>query len=217
MSGVALLVVFGTSFLVGLSGAAAPGPLLALDIRESSRRGFWAGPYIATGHSLVELVIVILLLVGLGPFLRNPAVAALVGILGGAFLLWMAWSIGRHPQRGAPSFAGSHHHTHLSTSRQPIIGGALVTLSNPFWFLWWMTIGAALMARSYHLGLVGVTAFYIGHILSDYSWYSLVSLAVATGQRLMTPRVYAGVMLGCAAFLAGMGGYFIVSGAMGLG
>ena len=200
---------------MGDAGAAAPGPLLALDIRESSRRGFWAGPHIATGHSLVELVVVILLLVGLGPFLRNPAVASAVGIVGGAFLLWMAWGIGRHPQRGAPSFPGAHAHLHTA-SRQPIISGALVTLSNPFWFLWWMTIGAALLARSYPLGLVGVTAFYIGHILSDYSWYSLVSLAVATGRRLMTPRVYAGLMLGCAAFLAGLGGYFIFTGAMAL-
>jgi threonine/homoserine/homoserine lactone efflux protein len=215
MSEAALLAVFGTSFLVGLSGAAAPGPLLVLDIRESTQRGFWAGPHIATGHSLVELVVVILLLVGLGPLLRNPAVASTVGIVGGAFLLWMAWGIGRHPQRGAPSFPSAHTHMH-GTSRQPIIGGALATLSNPFWFLWWMTIGAALMARSYALGLVGVSAFYIGHILSDYSWYSLVSLAVATGRRLITPRVYAGVMLGCAAFLAGLGVYFIFSGAMGL-
>ena len=63
---------------------------------------------------------------------------------------------------------------------------------------------------------MGVSAFYLGHILSDYSWYSLVSLAVATGRRLMTPRVYAGIMLACAAFLAGMGGYFIFTGAMGL-
>ena len=215
MSAGALLLAFGTSFLVGFSGAASPGPLLALDIRESSRRGFWAGPYVATGHALVELLIVVLLLVGLGPLLSIPAVASAIGILGGAFLLWMAWSIARHPQQGAPSTVVPLTHAH-GTPYQPVVGGALVTLSNPFWFLWWMTVGAALMSRSYGLGLVGVSAFYLGHILSDYSWYSLVSLAVATGRRLMTPRVYAGIMLACAAFLAGMGGYFIFTGAMGL-
>ena len=65
MAGFESLAVFGTSFLVGLSGALAPGPLLALDIRESTARGFWAGPYIATGHSLLELLVVVLLAVGL--------------------------------------------------------------------------------------------------------------------------------------------------------
>lgn len=65
------LAVFGTSFLVGLSGALAPGPLLALDIRESTQRGFWAGPYIATGHSLLELLVVILLAIGVLHFIEK--------------------------------------------------------------------------------------------------------------------------------------------------
>lgn len=65
----ASLAVFGTSFLVGLSGALAPEPLLALDIRGSTERGFWAEPYIATGHSLLEFIVVILVALGLLRFI----------------------------------------------------------------------------------------------------------------------------------------------------
>ncbi len=206
-----LLLLFGASFLVGLSGAAAPGPLLALSIRESARHGFSAGPSIATGHSALELVVVVLLALGLGPYLQIEGVAATIGLVGGAVLLWMAWSIGHHPQRGAPSLQG-HERPSASRPRGPVLGGVVVSLSNPFWFVWWMTVGAALMARSYEWGLIGVAVFYVGHILADYSWYGLVAFIVASGRRWMTPSVYGAVMLACAAFLAAMGVYFVGSG-----
>ena len=69
------------------------------------------------------------------------------------------------------------------------------------------------MTRSMDLGLLGIGAFYLGHILSDVSWYSLVSFAIASGRKLITDRVYRWIMLGCGAFLVAMGVYFIVTGA----
>ena len=68
------------------------------------------------------------------------------------------------------------------------------------------------MTQSLELGLLGVSAFYVGHILSDFSWYTLVSAALTSGRRLITEQVYKGIMLGCGAFLAAMGAYFIVTG-----
>ncbi len=79
---------FFTSWLVGFSGAASPGPVSTSCLSEGARRGFWAGPRITVGHSLTELVMVILLAFGLGPFLSQPRVAAIIALLGGAILLW---------------------------------------------------------------------------------------------------------------------------------
>ena len=61
----ALVLLFITSMIVGVSGAATPGPLLIVNITETARRGFWAGPAVALGHSLLELVTVALLSLGL--------------------------------------------------------------------------------------------------------------------------------------------------------
>ena len=52
----------------------------------------------------------------------------------------------------------------------------------------------------------------MGHILSDHSWFSLVSLAVASGRRVLTPGVYRGLIVVCGMFLWGMAVLFIASG-----
>ncbi len=51
-----------SSFVVALSGALMPGPLLTVTVGEATRRGFWAGPLIILGHGLLELTLVLLLL-----------------------------------------------------------------------------------------------------------------------------------------------------------
>ncbi len=208
-----ILAMFGTSFLVGLLGAASPGPLLAFNIREAVRHGFLAGPFVATGHALLELVVVIILALGLTQVLGSSMAVAVIGILGGAFLLWMAWGMLRHPDQGAPGASEHGHRTAGHQVREPVMGGVLVSLSNPYWTVWWVTVGAALMTRSLKLGTPGVVAFYVGHIMADFAWYTLVAAALASGRRLITPKVYAGIMMACGAFLAVIGGYFIVTGA----
>ena len=212
MPDVSALVIFGTSFLVGLSGAVSPGPLLAFNIRETVRRGFLAGPYVAAGHSILELAVVVALALGLTQLLDSEPVVAAIGILGGLFLLWMGWGMLRDPGRGAPGTAGHHHPMTQRGVREPVVGGILVSLSNPYWAIWWVTVGATFMTRSLELGLLGISAFYFGHILSDFSWYSLVSAALASGRRLITQRLYQGIMLGCGAFLTVMGTYFVFTG-----
>ncbi|MCS7207624.1 MAG: LysE family translocator [Dehalococcoidia bacterium] len=208
-----LAVAFAVSFVVGLSGALSPGPLLAFTIRESARHGWSAGPLVSLGHALLELGVVVILVLGLGRFFQGETARAIIGLVGGGVILWMAWGTVQTALRERPDF-----HPRGDAPRRskggPILGGVVVSLSNPFWSLWWLTVGAGLLARYYPgpLGLWGVGAVYIGHILSDFVWYSAVALAIATGRRLMTRPVYAGILLACALFLAFMGGLFLYTG-----
>ena len=207
------IVIFGTSYLVGRSGAVSPGPLLAYDIREAVQGGFLAGPYIATGHAILELLIVIVLALGLRQLFDSDPVIGGIGLLGGLVLLWMGTNMVRNPQVSALSASSVPDVSPREGIARPMLGGAVVSLSNPYWTIWWLTVGATLMTQSLELGLLGIAAFYVGHILADISWYSLVSFAVASGRRLISERVCRGVMLGCGVFLLGMGGYFIATGA----
>ena len=85
-----LAQIFGTSFVIALSGALMPGPLLTATIAESSRRGFIAGPLLIGGHAILEMALIGALLLGLAPFLQKPAVFTIIALAGAGILLWMA-------------------------------------------------------------------------------------------------------------------------------
>ncbi len=196
-----------TSFIVALSGALMPGPLLTLTVGEAARRGFWAGPLIIVGHALLELALVLLLLAGVGVWLHRPLVLGLVGVLGAGMLWWMGLGLLK-----------SSRCSHLEFDPQggaglnPVMAGVLMSAANPYWLIWWLTIGLGYVMFSMQYGWLGVALFFIGHILADFAWYTLVSGAVAQGRRFISDRIYQGFLAGCGVFLFGFGGYFAVQG-----
>ncbi len=244
-----LLAIFGTSFVVSLSGALMPGPLFTLTVRETLRRGFWVGPVISAGHAIIELALVIGLAVGLKGFLEDEGpVTAAIALAGGAFLLWMGYgmlrsapsqslSLGREslatePAGGNPGPAPAVRRGYGArvlaaaagndqTPASPRVGamalvlapaGALVSVSNPYWVIWWASVGAAYMSQSLEHGAAGVASFFTAHVLSDFAWLTLVAFVLATGRRIMSGAVYRGILGVCGLFLLVLGAYFIYSG-----
>ena len=222
----ALAALFATSFGIGFTGALMPGPLTTLTVRETMRRGFWAGPLLAAGHSLLELPLVIGLALGLSRLLDNDSVKGVIGIVGGVFLLWMGVHILGALPKEAPPLADGPGAAHDRSWRQPFrvrepllsgafaLGGAaiLVSLSNPGFTAWWATAGTLLVRQGLDHGAAGVASIYTGHILSDIVWLSLLGLVLASGRRLMSGPVYRGVLVFCALFLLALGAYFMASG-----
>jgi threonine/homoserine/homoserine lactone efflux protein len=206
-----LIAIFTTSLIVGFSGALMPGPLLTVVISGSARRGFWEGPALVLGHAVAEALIVAALAVGLSRLLKRNLVAGLIGLLGGAFLLWMGFDIVRSAWWGTVSLEQA---TGAQAGLQfgPIITGIVVSISNPYWVLWWATVGASYVALSLAQGPVGLGSFYFGHILSDLSWYSLVALLIVRGKTLLSQPVYRLILLVCGFFLMTLSIYFIYSG-----
>jgi len=84
-----LLTIFAGAFVVGLSGAMAPGPVLTVTISETLKRGFKAGPLIVLGHAILEIILLTLISVGMGPFFQHPLVTLIFLSAGGVVLLWM--------------------------------------------------------------------------------------------------------------------------------
>ena len=91
-------VIFSFSFLVALTGAMSPGPLLTYTIIKSvqtSKHGYLMGLWIIIGHAILELGIIILLLLGFSFILKNIIVIRIVGIVGGLILVFFGLSIVR--------------------------------------------------------------------------------------------------------------------------
>jgi threonine/homoserine/homoserine lactone efflux protein len=228
-----------TSFLVGLSGAMMPGPVLTVTIgetaarlraelsgpdqegkagppgtaesakalRRAQTRGALAGPLIVLGHGILESLLVAGVILGLGRLLVLQPVIGTMALVGGAVLLWMAWGMFRSMKRLSLRTAAA-----TERGRHPILAGILTTLANPYWIIWWATIGLSYIALSLRLGLLGLVSFYIGHILSDLAWYGSVSASLALGGRLLTDRAYRGLVAACAVLLLGFGLYFGYAG-----
>lgn len=208
----ALFTIFFSSFLVAFSGAMMPGPLLTITISESSQRGATAGPLLIAGHAVLELALVIALLFGLAPFLLKKHVFVIIALAGAVMLFWMAFSMvralpGLSLQTGSDRKGGNNL----------LITGILMSLANPYWIIWWVSIGLTYIMQSLRFGKWGVFFFFTGHIIADFIWYALISMTVWKGKSLLNDCTYRYLMAGCAVFLFFFAGFFAYSGFMKLG
>jgi threonine/homoserine/homoserine lactone efflux protein len=72
-----------------------------------------------------------------------------------------------------------------SDGRSPLVAGILVSLGSPYFFVWWATVGAALILRSVAFGVWGFLALALSHWLCDFVWdYFLSALSYKGGQFL---------------------------------
>ncbi|MDI6858626.1 MAG: LysE family transporter [Dehalococcoidia bacterium] len=237
----ALLAIFANTFLISLSGALMPGPLFTLSVRETLRRGFWVGPMVAAGHGLIELALVIGLALGLSEFLDEGLGTAVIALLGGLFLLWMGYQMVRTAPRqelrldvdslpnssdGQPASGGYRRRlvaamagtdAAVASNRPlPMLGvlvpaGILVSVANPYWIIWWASIGMAYLTESLDHGAAGVSSFFTAHILSDFLWLSFVAFVLASGRRMMSARTYRAILFVCGVFLLAIGVRFVYS------
>jgi threonine/homoserine/homoserine lactone efflux protein len=204
---VAILALFGSSFVVALSGAVMPGPVFTAVVSESARRGPSAGPLFMGGHAILELVLVALVAGGLGGVLAAPPVFIATSTAGGAIMLAMAVSMFVSlPKLSLASAISEKRYGRL------MVSGAVLSLSNPYWTVWWISIGLGWISRGLAIGPMGVAAFYLGHITGDVAWYAFVSFMVSRGRKFLTDTRYR-VLIGlCAAALAFFGAQFLWTG-----
>jgi threonine/homoserine/homoserine lactone efflux protein len=203
----ALITIFCTSFVIALSGAMMPGPLLTATISETSRQGFKAGPLLILGHGILELLLVFALLLGLAPFIQRREVFIATAFAGAVILAWMAVGMLRalpnlHIDWGKKSDGANHL----------ILSGILLSVANPYWTIWWASIGLGYILYSQKFGIPGILFFFLGHIVADLAWTATVSLAVDRGRHFLTDRLYRGIIGTCASFLIVFACYFAYAG-----
>jgi len=206
-----LLFLFWSAFIVGLSGAIMPGPVLSVTIGETMKRGFVAGPLIVLGHAILELIVIAAAVWGLGIWIRQPPVLGGLGIAGGLMLLATGIQM-ILTSRSAAIEAAQPGREFQRAARGPILAGVLMSLANPYWTLWWVTIGLNYVALACQQGFPGLASFYAGHITADLAWYSLISAAVASGRRWVFPGIHRIIIVACGIALGGLGLFFLTRG-----
>ncbi|MEM3585962.1 MAG: LysE family transporter [Candidatus Jordarchaeaceae archaeon] len=171
-----LLLLFGMSFIVGLSGALTPGPLLVVTINKSLEGGFRKGGFTVFGHILLEAPLILLLCLGLGKFLNQDWLKITIALIGGICLITLGGhiifsvlkkkieyplnTIRRSKMENTsellnPTGNSSEKNLRRRILNNSIILGLTATASNPFYWIWWITVGAAIF--QYAPTLFGVT------------------------------------------------------------
>ncbi len=205
-----LLGIFIGAFIVGFSGAMMPGPMLSVTINSSIRKGYLAGPLIVLGHGILELTLIIAMVLGLKDFFSNPVVSGFIGIFGGCFLAWMGFGMIKSGIKKTVSLKNQEDAANRGKSL--ILTGIVVSITNPYFVIWWASTGMELVRQSYVFGIAGILVFFAGHILSDFLWYSAVSTAFYKGKKLISDKAYSYIIIGLGLFVSGFSIYFIASG-----
>ncbi|MBN2372958.1 LysE family transporter [bacterium] len=202
------------AFIIALSGAMMPGPLLTITISESIKRGKWTGAFMILGHSILELGLMLLILAGFDHLFKTNKTIGIISLIGGIILLWMGWDTIRKAKGVSLSYKSE---IQGKSCYGPVLTGIFASISNPYWSIWWATIGIGYMAASLIYGWIGIAAFFTGHISADFAWYTLISFSVAGGKRFISNRIYHGVLVACGGILFLFGIIFLHMGLRKMG
>jgi threonine/homoserine/homoserine lactone efflux protein len=187
---------------ISLSGVMLPGPLTAATI-ASGYRDKNAGLMIGIGHGIIEIPIIALVYFGFASYLSIPVVKQVTGVAGGLLLVVMGLLIFftiKKPVEAAQKLTYS-----------PLVTGMVMTGGNPYFLLWWATIGVALITSAITFGAMGMIVFVVLHLACDIGWDQFLSMTVFKTKHLWTPGVQKTIFSICALVLIGFGIYFGVS------
>ncbi len=191
---------------VSASGVLAPGPLFVANMLCGTRRGAMSGIKVAHGHAVVEIALITAISAGLfsvPAFLDQYSgpIAVLGGIAVLGFAALQVYSLKKKTQE------------HSAQNRAPFAVGVALTALNPFFIIWWLTVGIKLVADSSAFGPVAGVGLLFGlHVWMDYAWLGATAYLASKGSSVIGSRYYKIMMLALAGVLVYYGVQFLASG-----
>jgi threonine/homoserine/homoserine lactone efflux protein len=176
-----------TTILVTASGALAPGPLFFSAVSEGAKTGYKSGLIFSISHSIVEFTLVILLSLGLSSVAEQSLIKFISGIAGGLLLI----VFGAFQIRSSLTDSSFKTKSKKSISRNLLIFGLALSALNPFFIVWWLTIGTSLIFLALEFASIsGVLFMYFCHVWMDYVWLILASHLAKKGIGLVGFKWY---------------------------
>ena len=156
----------------------------------------------------MELPLILLLAAGLGTFLESKGVRAGIGLVGGVLLLLMGVQL-------LASLRKSETGSTASVQRHPFWIGIVLSGANPYFILWWATVGLTLTSQAMEFGILALVLFAVLHWLCDLGWLEVLSFAGFKGSAFGN-RSQKVISVVCAAMLLGFGVKFVYDAGIGL-
>jgi threonine/homoserine/homoserine lactone efflux protein len=201
-----LLAALGTVVVTSLSGVMMPGPMFTVTLAKSLKSP-WAGVLVSLGHAVIEVPLILLVYFGLVDFFQNEIVKLVLSVLGGGMIVWMGIDLFRARRKLA---RGGR-----DTSYNAFVAGILMSGLNPFFLIWWITVGSLLLLTFLDaVGTWGLPFFIIVHWLCDLVWLSIVSVTIYRTHSFWGEKWQERVFIVLSLALLYFGGQFIVKGIM---
>lgn len=201
---------FGVEVIaISASGVLAPGPLFFTNMLYGTRQGARAGLKVAYGHTVIELPLIVLLAAGLFTSAAVTQYAGTIGLVGGIGILgFAALQIAGVAMNKSVQPAPA-----MSSSKSPFVAGIALSALNPFFLVWWFTVGLKLIADSATFGFAaGIAVLFLLHIWMDYAWLAGTAYLASKGSSVLKSKYYPLLLLALAAVLLYYGVYFTLTG-----
>lgn len=194
-----LLAFFTTVSLISASGVLSPGPLTFALVLSATKYGRRAGIEAALGHMVVELPIAYMVFTG--TLILTRFLGTALSMLGGlALIAYGIMGLKGNGNRGP------------SKLYRGFYVGILFTALNPYFIIWWLTIGATLSLLALEsIGAASFPAMYIFHVWLDVAWLSALALLTAKGVLILTSKCLGYVNATFSLILLAFGFLFILN------
>ena len=198
-----MLPLISSIVIISFSGVMMPGLMFAAALAKSLKSP-WAGAQLALGHAVIEIPIILLIYFGFLRFsLNNPAQLAL-NVLGGSMIIVLGVFMYRARTEVVEKGKDLPH--------SAFVTGIITTGINPYFLLWWTSVGSMLVLRFLDFGVTGLIVLIIVHWSCDLVWLSFLSNLVYRTHSLWSKQFQERVFSASSLVLVGFGVWYLVSG-----
>jgi threonine/homoserine/homoserine lactone efflux protein len=180
-----MITALASGAFLGLSCGLAPGPLLALVLAQTLRHGPREGCKIALTPLVTDPPIILVTLALASRLAELRPLLGIVSIAGRAFVLFLAWESFRPTLQEAEP---------LAEPPRSWFKGIVTNLLNPHPWVFWLTVGAAILAKTLAQGWLVAAAFLFGFYLLLVGSKVGVALLAGRSCNLLAGRPYRIVM-----------------------
>jgi len=174
------LVAYG--MFIGVALAAPIGPINVEIISRGIRYGFRNGWYVGLGALTADTIYATIIVSGLTPIADRPALRVPLFLAGAAMLGW----VGINSLRSTitPSVQVEQA---VPRGNRSYLAGFLIALLSPMGIVYWLSVGAALVAEAVErVGQIGTPVLVIGVFLGLLTWVTTLSMTAQVSRRFVT-------------------------------
>ncbi|MEL7670905.1 LysE family translocator [Methanobacterium sp.] len=170
---------------LGLYSGLSPGPLLILLISQTLKHGYREGIKVAFSPLITDLPIIAVSLLFLSFVAGYSSILGIISILGGLFLLYMAYE----------SFK-TRELTEDIKAEEPksLKKGATVNFLNPAPYLFWITVGGPLIINAYTGSILAPLMFIVGFYVLLVGSKIVLAFAAGKSREFITGKPYLYIM-----------------------